>query len=541
LSGANTFGGGLTVNNGVIRLNAANNGGTGTITANTGGTVVFGAAQTNSGIILAGGTFGVSVTQNPLVDDLTAAASTSSTLYIADPQNLAATDAIETVFTGTWHGSGNVIVATVTNDLGGPDNGNGFRLRGTAASDFSGTLILSNNVKGEVQTTVAGPFSPAGTGKIVLTCGTYFGGNSTNASPIGGYCELNLRNNSSGNTTFGNNIELAGAGLAVLNPLGTAPAGNTTTMGNLKMGGGQELALYLNSQPYHVIVFPTVTLTGGTATFYPKSPTFGSTGSAGSELSLGDISELAPSSIVMYGVSNLFITGTCTYSGSTTVSNGFLNISGALNGGGALNVWGGTLKGNGSTTGNVTVNSAGTISPGASVGKFTSSGAVTLSGTNVMEIDKTAGTNDVLQGSSIAYGGTLSLSLLSGSYAAGDSFKLYNASSYSGSFSAIVPTIPGTDLLWDTSGLTNGTLKVLSAVVPQPGITNVALYGSDLVISGTNGTTSGNYYVLASTNIALPVTNWDRIATNSFVSGNFNFTNTVDPAIPTRFFILQMP
>src|SRR6185295_19373960 len=132
-----------------------------------------------------------------------------------DPQNLAATDAVEVSFIGTWHGSGTVIVATVTNDTAGPDSGNGFRLRGTAASDFSGTLTISNRVKGELQTSVAGPFSPAGTGKLVL-----HGGILTNNTLNGTYSELNLRNNSTGDSVFGNNVELAGTGLVVLDPLG---------------------------------------------------------------------------------------------------------------------------------------------------------------------------------------------------------------------------------------------------------------------------------------------------------------------------------
>jgi hypothetical protein len=215
-----------------------------------------------------------------------------------------------------------------------------------------------------------------------------------------------------------------------------------------------------------------------------------------------------------------------------------------LNGGGALTIAGGTLMGNGSTTGTLTVNPAGTVAPGESVGKFTASGAVTLQGTNVMEIDRDGGTNDVLQGSSIAYGGTLSVSSLNSAFQTGDSFKLFHAtgSSYTGSFGSIIPSEPGVGLAWDTSSLNvNGTLKVVSVGAPQPQINSVVLSGSNLLISGVNGPNSGDYYVLSSTDIGLPVASWQSIATNSFSGGSFNFSTPVNFGEGKRFYLIQVP
>jgi hypothetical protein len=61
-------------------------------------------------------------------------------------------------------------------------------------------------------------------------------------------------------------------------------------------------------------------------------------------------------------------------------------------------------------------------------------------------------------------------------------------------------------------------------------------------MSGTNGPPNAAYFVLASTNIALPLTNWTPILTNQFgSSGNFSFTNAIDPALPRRFFMLEVP
>ena len=61
-------------------------------------------------------------------------------------------------------------------------------------------------------------------------------------------------------------------------------------------------------------------------------------------------------------------------------------------------------------------------------------------------------------------------------------------------------------------------------------------------MSGSGGTTNGTYYVLVSTNIALPMNQWMPIATNLFDgSGNFIFTNAINPGNPQTFYLLQIP
>jgi hypothetical protein len=57
---------------------------------------------------------------------------------------------------------------------------------------------------------------------------------------------------------------------------------------------------------------------------------------------------------------------------------------------------------------------------------------------------------------------------------AGDSFKLFNAGSYGGSFASIVPASPGAGLVWNTSSLaTSGTLSVVSSVTVNTTPTNI--------------------------------------------------------------------
>ena len=49
-----------------------------------------------------------------------------------------------------------------------------------------------------------------------------------------------------------------------------------------------------------------------------------------------------------------------------------------------------------------------------------------------------------------------------------------------------------------------------------------------LMVTGTGGITNGNYYLLGTTNLLTPMSNWLRLATNPFDgNGNFSFTNEV--------------
>jgi hypothetical protein len=87
------------------------------------------------------------------------------------------------------------------------------------------------------------------------------------------------------------------------------------------------------------------------------------------------------------------------------------------------------------------------------------------------------------------------------------------------------------------------TLIRLAAPPPSsPQINDVSLSGNDLIIRGTNGLSGGVYYLLSTTNLNLPVTNWDVVRTNIFdASGGFNLTNAIDTNSPLQFYLLQSP
>jgi hypothetical protein len=76
----------------------------------------------------------------------------------------------------------------------------------------------------------------------------------------------------------------------------------------------------------------------------------------------------------------------------------------------------------------------------------------------------------------------------------------------------------------------------------QPQIASVNLSAGNVVMSGTNGTGNAIYYVLSSTNLALPVNQWYQIGTNQFDDfGAFSATNPITPAITEQYFRLRVP
>ncbi len=255
-----------------------------------------------------------------------------------------------------------------------------------------------------------------------------------------------------------------------------------------------------------------------------------------------------------------------TYTGPTIINAGTLTLSGrglmpnsgsiqiaagaTLNTSPGMNLLGGQrLGGNGTVVGNFFVNPNAILAPGSNtIGTLTFSNALTLASgsTNYFEISHAPLTNDAaIVFGALANGGTLIATNSGGTpFAAGDSFKLFNAASYSGNFSNVQlpPLLAG--LAWNTNGLnTNGIISVISTAPAAPPVFgSVNLSGTALTLSGSNGLANGSYYVLATTNLSVPRASWDVLATNPFdAGGNFSFTNSVDAAQPQKFYLLQLP
>jgi PKD repeat protein len=93
---------------------------------------------------------------------------------------------------------------------------------------------------------------------------------------------------------------------------------------------------------------------------------------------------------------------------------------------------------------------------------------------------------------------------------------------------------------------TNTQLNSVTVLVPNPphisGISSFS--GNALVLQGSGGPTNGGYYywLRSSTNITLPLANWNVVATNPFdVYGNFSNQIPLMPGTPQTFYRLQMP
>jgi len=94
----------------------------------------------------------------------------------------------------------------------------------------------------------------------------------------------------------------------------------------------------------------------------------------------------------------------------------------------------------------------------------------------------------------------------------------------------------------NANGESKSSLQV-SATTPalSPVFGSISPSGSSLVFSGTNGTPGSNYLVLMTTNLVLPLINWQVLATNTFdPNGGFSFTNPVSWSSAKQFYILQL-
>jgi hypothetical protein len=227
-------------------------------------------------------------------------------------------------------------------------------------------------------------------------------------------------------------------------------------------------------------------------------------------------------------------------------------VDGAKTGGGGILVnAGGTLAGVGSISEPVTIAANGILSSGndnTPTATLRLSNSLNLAGTVALDVFKSGGVffaDAISNMTTLTFGGRLQLyvDVTSEPFAAGDAIKLFDAAIYAGSFGSIQPATPGVGLAWDVSSLVvNGTLKVVDAVPPAPEIEGVTVSGGNLVIIGTGGAPGGTFYVLTSTNVALPLANWARVTTNLFDgTGVFSTTNSVDPNAPHQFYLLQLP
>jgi autotransporter-associated beta strand protein len=403
------------------------------------------------------------------------------------------------------------------------------------------------------------------TGKLgIKGMGNTFGNSNANFTIDPG-CEVDFWNGSGGSDSgYAKNIHvLTNAAFKVL----TSP--NTFINANVTSEGGAFWQFVFGSGAQ--TMNGTITLNGLIQLQAGNAPVIFSNVVSGSGGFISYIFGTAPESLV-FSASN-------TYSGQTVIGT---NLTVALTGNGSIShssliFFGGSsstnvavdvsgrpdkkltlasgqmLAGIGRINGGLVVTSGATLSPGGTnvtlgitaganrTGTIAVTNTIALHGTTVIKLNG-SGTNDAIQstGAGITYGGTLNLVNISDSpLVAGDSFQIFSAITYSGSFTNLTPATPGTGLTWDTTQLSSGKLSVKQRS-PSPVIGSVKLAGGNLVLNGSNGAPLSGYYVLTTTNLNTPLVNWFVLATNAFDgAGAFSFTNAISPLKPCQFYLIQ--
>jgi autotransporter-associated beta strand protein len=248
--------------------------------------------------------------------------------------------------------------------------------------------------------------------------------------------------------------------------------------------------------------------------------------------------------IAKSGSGSWILAGTNTYTGPTTVSNGTLLVNGSLALVSVVTVFGGTLGGTGIIGGSVAVHANASLSPGNPLGALTINGNLTLAAdsmTRIVVVHSPLTNNSTHISGVLTEAGSLIVTNIGGTaLAAGDSFKLFSAASYNGAFDSMNLPPLSAGLGWNTDFLnSNGTLSVVVASSPMLG--SVSISGGSLVFKGSGGVAGAHFYLLGSTNLSAPPSQWTRLLTNQFdTSGNFSFTWPLSSNTP-QFYLLEVP
>jgi autotransporter-associated beta strand protein len=297
-----------------------------------------------------------------------------------------------------------------------------------------------------------------------------------------------------GINTFAANLNLNG-GLVRFSTLNTGLAGSLGIVNRINLdGGGLQWAAGNTAD----ISTRTVTILSGGATLDVGANNITFANAIGNN---------GAGALTKTGSGTLTLNGNNNYSSNTLISQGVLalGVAGALpnsariilsnnatldvfaRSDGTLTLGNGKfLVGNGTVRGSVIAASGATITSGFSIGTLVVTNTLTfqLSSTNLMELDATTHTNDFITGMvRVNYGGRLIVMNLGGTLAAGDSFKLFNAGSYSGAFTSLtLPALTG-NLFWTNRLGLDGTIAVVSPVNTAPTNITVAVVGNSLQLS----------------------------------------------------------
>jgi autotransporter-associated beta strand protein len=238
------------------------------------------------------------------------------------------------------------------------------------------------------------------------------------------------------------------------------------------------------------------------------------------------------------GSGTLRLTGSGSLTGATVISNGTLRVDCPWSGSSLIAVPGTTLMGTGVISAPITIQSGATLSPGASIGTLTVNTNLTLAAgsATLMELNAGTVTSDRVTGiGTLTYGGTLTVTKLAGTLGLGQSYPLFSATTYTGSFAATNLPALGGSLKWSWTPA-NGTLSVVSAMASYPTNLTAVVSGGNLNLSWP-ATHLGWFAQSNVVNVALS-NFWFDIPGSQTAT---NLTVPINPALPQAYYRLRHP
>lgn len=563
-SNVSDVGGGLTLSgSGTLTLMGSNNPITGPIT-NLGGTLQIGGTAklnnaTYAGVINNSGALVYNSTSNQTLSGII---SGSGTVNLTSGATLTLSGA--NTYTGATLANVGEISINTDNNLGAApgavvanqltlENAGNLRINTNITLSANRGIYLAGGI-GAIQVAQNDTLTYAG---VISGPGTFYSGVSTTVGY--GTVLLSGANTYTGGTTIACGTLKLGASGAL--PYGTSLliASANSVSGNLNMNGASQTIGPLASSPG----------IGGTGTGVPGLTLSGALTVLQTNVNTtfaGVISGSGGSLILTVPVSGspsrLTLTGTNTYTGPTTIDAGSLQLSGkgAISNTSSLNLAaGGTFDVSAltATTFNLSASTslqAAGVGTGASAATIVGAagGTVNLGSRPISLTYSPAGyTGDLTSPALFVSQGTLALN--------GNAFTVYNngiaplgAGTYTlvqqgsgnitsaGTYSV---SVTGNGLAAAATAslqVTNGSVNLV-VVTHVPTINSISRSGTNLVISGAGGPVSGQFYLISSTNLMLPPSQWQTVATNSFDgTGAFNLTIPIG-TLPQDYFMIKVP